>query len=211
MYKHILPIIAIILTFGCSSPTSIETTTITSKIGYIDGYPAIKNNGNVTVVVEIPAGDQQKWEVDKHDQHLKWQKEGNTYRTIQYLGYPANYGMIPQTLLPKDQGGDGDPLDVLLLGEPLQRGSVVEAKVIGVLHLSDHGEQDDKLIAIANSSCFKDVENLKQLNANFPGVSTILQTWFVNYKGPDKITSTGFGTAIEAHEILAKAIEAYKR
>ena len=37
-------------------------------------------------------------------------------RIINYLGYPANYGMIPETLLSRNNGGDGDPLDIVVLG-----------------------------------------------------------------------------------------------
>ena len=44
-------------------------------------------------------------------------------REVKYLGYPGNYGMIPRTLLPKELGGDGDPLDVIVLGPAVERGS----------------------------------------------------------------------------------------
>ena len=40
--------------------------------------------------------------------------------------YPHNYGFIPQTLC-----GDGDPLDVLVLGEPLVPGAIVDIRVVG--------------------------------------------------------------------------------
>jgi len=65
--------------------------------------------------------------------------------------------MIPQTLLSKENGGDGDPLDVIILGPSISRGSVVKAHLIGVLKLLDGGEQDDKLIAIIDNSII-DVE-----------------------------------------------------
>ena len=48
--------------------------------------------------------------------------------------------MIPKTLLPVEDGGDGDPLDVLVLGEPLEKGSIVDVRLIGVLSMLDDGE-----------------------------------------------------------------------
>ena len=68
--------------------------------------------------------------------------------------------MISRTLLPKELGGDGDPLDVLVLGRALPRGSVVETKVLGVLKLLDRGEQDDKILAVPKESLLHEVTSL---------------------------------------------------
>ena len=68
--------------------------------------------------------------------------------------------MIPRTLLPKELGGDGDPLDVLVLGRALPRGSVVETKVLGVLKLLDRGEQDDKILAVPKECPLHEVTSL---------------------------------------------------
>ena len=59
-----------------------------------------------------------------------WVWINNKPRIINYLGYPANYGMIPKTLLKKENGGDGDPLDVIVLGPPESKGSIVKCKII---------------------------------------------------------------------------------
>ena len=56
-----------------------------------------------------------------------------TPRIINYGNYPVNYGMIPKTVLPINLGGDGDPLDAIVLGNPLPRGTVLKAKIIGLL------------------------------------------------------------------------------
>ncbi|MBT5549483.1 MAG: hypothetical protein HOJ79_03290 [Nitrospina sp.] len=64
--------------------------------------------------------------------------------------YPLsrNYGMVPQTLLSKEAGGDGNPLGIILLGPPINHDEVATAKLIGALKLKDDGKQDDKLIAV---------------------------------------------------------------
>jgi inorganic pyrophosphatase len=129
---------------------------------------------------------------------------------VDYLGYPGNYGMVPRTLLPKELGGDGDPLDVLVLGPAVPRGAVVRARVIGVLELFDGGEQDDKLLAVLEDTPFADIRDLRELDARFPGVSEIARIWFTNYKGPGVMESRGFGSAERALEILTAAMAAYE-
>jgi inorganic pyrophosphatase len=122
--------------------------TIEGNRNFLTGYKPFFEDGDINVVVEIPAGTLEKWEVDKTDGKMKWEFVDKKPRIINYLGYPGNYGMIPGTLLSKELGGDGDPLDVIVLGPPVERGSIVKCKLIGVLYLLDRGEKDDKLIAI---------------------------------------------------------------
>ena len=173
-------------------------------------YPPTDQAGLATVVVEIPAGSNQKWETDKHSGQPVWDTEQGVPRVVAYLGYPGNYGMIPQTLLPKEQGGDGDPLDVLVLGPAVPRGSVIKARVIGVLKMLDRGEQDDKLIAVAPGSKLGRVESLAQLRRDFPAADQIVELWFTHYKGPGKMQSQGFADVQEAQRILKAAIRAYQ-
>jgi inorganic pyrophosphatase len=130
---------------------------------------------------------------------------------VKYLSYPGNYGMVPRTLLPREEGGDGDPLDVIVLGPTIPRGTVVPVKIIGVLRLFDRGEQDDKLIALPQDDPVMQAESLKQLDEQYPGVLSIIETWFVRYKGAGEMESGGYGNAREAREILYKAIRAFKK
>ena len=57
-----------------------------------------------------------------------WEFKDGKPRIVKYLGYPGNYGMVPKTLLPENLGGDGDPLDVIVLGPQVERGSVIKCK-----------------------------------------------------------------------------------
>lgn len=136
---------------------------------------------------------------------MAWEIKNGKPRVVTYLSYVGNYGMIPRTL-----SGDGDPLDILVLGEAFPRGSIVQAKIIGVLKCLDDGEMDDKLIAVRPDSFFAGIASLKELNEKFPGVTSIIEIWFTNYKGPGKMTVQGFGEADEANRILADAVKNYK-
>jgi len=195
---------------SCNNKDSSSKEVI-SKKNLLTDYPPIDDNANLNVVIEIPTGTIDKWEVNKETGNLKWELRNGKPRKINYLGYPGNYGMIPCTLLPKDLGGDGDPLDVIVLGPSAERGSVVKTQLIGVLRLLDRGEQDDKLIAVMSDSPFDKVTSLQELNQSFTGISTIIETFFTNYKGPNKMKSLGFGNKKEAEKILSSAIEAFKQ
>lgn len=169
------------------------------------------DEGLVNVVIEIPAGTNAKWEVVKSTGKLELEQHNGRPRVVDYLAYPGNYGMVPRTLLPKELGGDGDPLDVIVLGPALERGSVVAVRLIGVLELLDGGEQDDKLIAVQPGSPLGDASSLAELDDRYVGISQILEIWFSNYKGPGKMEAKGFGDPTRASEILEAAISAYSQ
>jgi len=176
----------------------------------INDIQAQNNDGTVNVLVEIPTGTNQKWEVDHFSGHLKWEFENGVPRVVKYLGYPGNYGFIPQTSLPKDLGGDGDPLDILVLGQAVSRGTILKTKIIGVLRMLDRAEQDDKLIAVRKGTPFFEINDLKQLNKEFPGITKIIKTWFQNYKGKNKIKILGTRGKKSAARILKQAMIQFK-
>lgn len=213
--KSIFLIVLLTLS-SCSSNNELEiqTTEITPSdstyLNLLTDVDPMHEDGNVNAIIEIPAGTIQKWEMNKSTGEIEWEIENDKPRSVNYIGYPGNYGMIPKTLLPKEDGGDGDPLDVIVLGSSIHREEIVKCKVIGVLYLEDRGEQDDKLIAVPYFSPMYDVNSIKDLNAEYQGVTKIIETWFTNYKGPDKMKSNGFGEKSEALLILQKAIEAYQ-
>lgn len=180
------------------------------QVNYLDGYPAMADQGVINMVVEIPAGTNDKWEVEKSNGSLQWEHQDGAPRVVQYLAYPANYGMIPQTVLPSELGGDGDPLDVILLGPRVDRGTVVHARPIGILLLLDDGERDDKILAVQTSGPLSDVVDLEGLESNYPGVQGIIEIWFTSYKGPGRLTSTGFEDAAAAMATVAEASRFYQ-
>lgn len=192
-------------------PNQIDEYTIVGSNNYLTGYQPINKKGLVNVVIEIPTGTIDKWEVEKSTGHLKWEFRDGEPRKVKYLGYPGNYGMIPQTLLPKELGGDGDPLDVIVLGKAVERGTVLKTKIIGMLKLLDRGDQDDKLIAVMEDSPFYEVNNLTELDSIFNGSTTIIETFFANYKGVGKMKPLGWANEKETKIVLDFSIEEFKK
>jgi len=184
--------------------------TLKGEQNYLTDIDPLCPDGDVNVVVEIPTGTLEKWELEKSSGDLKLQFIDGKPRIINYIGFPGNYGMVPQTLLPRELGGDGDPLDVIVLGPAVERGSVIKCKLIGVLEMLDEDEQDDKLIAVATGSSMYAIDNLQELNANHRGITEILELWFTNYEGPGIVKIRGYKDEVRAREILEAAIKAYK-
>lgn len=188
---------------------AVDERTISGDAHFCDGYAAINHDSTVNVVVEIPTGTTQKWEVDKETGMLQWELQDGTLRVVRYLGYPGNYGMVPRTLLDAKHGGDGDPLDVVVLGEAVPRGTVLKVRVIGLVQMVDNGEQDDKIIAVVPGAAFGELQSAEELDSAYAGVSTILATWFANYKGAGRIRVRGFVGRDSARAVLNAATAAY--
>ena len=91
------------------------------------------------VVIEIPKGSRNKYEVDHDTGRVKLDRYLYTA-----MGYPTDYGFIENTL-----GEDGDPLDALvLLPEPLFPGCLVEARPVGMFQMTDEAGGDDKVLCV---------------------------------------------------------------
>jgi len=179
---------------------------LSSGLNYLRDIEPINSDGTVNVVVEIPTGTNEKWEVSKETGDIEWEFKKGKPRIVKFLGYPTNYGMIPRTLLSKDKGGDGDPLDVILIGSYIPRGNIVSGKVIGVLKMLDGGEIDDKLLMIQKDSPLYKANSVEELKEEFPGALSIIEKWFESYKGPGEIKTNGYGSVFEAENVLNQAI-----
>ncbi|MSR64122.1 MAG: inorganic diphosphatase [Planctomycetes bacterium] len=181
-----------------------DNLTLRSPKNFLRDYPSRADGGLVNAVVEIPAGACEKWEV-KSDGVMRWDMKDDKPRHVKYLGYPCNYGMVPRTCLGRELGGDGDPLDMLVLGPALPRGTVVAVQVLGLIRLIDAGAKDDKLIAVPMGSPLAKATSVAQLDELFPGVTAILRTWFENYKSKGALQCQGFGTPEDAQALLGAA------
>jgi inorganic pyrophosphatase len=169
----------------------------------------VNADGSVNDVIEIPAGTNAKWEVAKTGDAIEWEMQDGKPRVVSYLAYPGNYGMVPGTRLTRQAGGDGDPLDVLVLGAAAARGSVQPVRIVALLKLLDDGERDDKLIAVPLAGPLSDVRDLEDLLARYPGITAIIETWFLHYKGPGRIESGGWADASTGLQVLDETVDAF--
>lgn len=114
----------------------------------------------ITAVIEIPQGGINKYEYDK-DLHV-FRLDRNLYSPVHY---PGDYGFIPQTV-----AEDGDPLDILILGDaPTFPGCIYEARAIGLFEMLDQGTRDEKVLAYAiGNPRFSSVENYTEVEPHIP-------------------------------------------
>ena len=195
-----------------SQSFSLESKIIGKK-NFFHEYNAFNNDGTINVIVEIPAGDNDKWELWKKDGSIRWEFQNNSFRKIKYLPYISNYGFVPQTLFSKEIGGDGDPVDVILLGERFERGSVIKGKILGLINMKDEGRLDSKIVAVnQNSFVFNSsiLNNFDDLSVNYPGALEIIEIWFQNYKLNNNIIINGYGSVKDAKNLISKSAEPYK-
>ena len=152
------------------------------------------------VIIEIPRGSRNKYELDKATGLLKVDRV--LYSAVHY---PANYGFIPRTYC-----DDGDPLDVLVLGqEPVHPLAMVWARAIGALTMSDDKGGDDKIIAIhVNDPAVADYQDIAQLPRH---TLAELKRFFQDYKILEKkeVIVDDMVHAVHAARIVADAIALY--
>jgi inorganic pyrophosphatase len=163
--------------------------------------PGAKAPDVVYAVVEIPRGSRNKYEYDKHLGVITLSRV-----LFSPMHYPGDYGFIPQTC-----GDDHDPLDVLVMvTEPSFPGCVIEARPIGVFHMEDRGEEDDKILAVPDADpLFGEYHCIKDVPSHF---LTEVSHFFETYKQLEGIlvTAKGWEDAKEARKCIQRAVQSYR-
>lgn len=125
--------------------SSFNGKKLTFQTGSKKGYymknltPGKNPPEDIHVFIEIPEGSLIKYELDKDSGYIFVDRFAFTT-----MGYPANYGFVPNTL-----SGDGDPVDVLVLSvRPVHPGTIIPAIPIGLLEMEDESGIDAKVIAV---------------------------------------------------------------
>ncbi len=153
------------------------------------------------VVIEVPRGGTVKYELDKKTGLLRVDRV--LYSAVYY---PANYGFIPRTL-----GGDGDPLDVLvLMDEPVAPLSVLRARAIGMLPMVDDAGDDEKIIAVCvDDPRFEEYRTLEDLPEHR---RRQIERFFLDYKTLEggTVATGSYVDRIEAIRIIEEAVVRYK-
>lgn len=190
----------------------IDDYTLQGSVDFVSGIETGDADGNINVVIEIPKGTKGKWEVSGDDPtKIIWEFKKGKPRTVEHNGgYPANYGTVPQTAMPAEFGGDGEPLDVVVLGDVLPRGEIVKVKILGIMNLQEGDEFDGKLLAAVIGSKEAKANTWEELNSMIPKSVDTVSDWFSGYKGPGEIELTGIGSAEQAMEIVSASASAYQ-
>lgn len=172
-----------------------------------DNIPAGKDLPNdVYVAIEIPAHSAPiKYEIDKDMGALLVDRFMATP-----MFYPANYGFIPHTL-----ADDGDALDALVVTPcPVQPGSIIRARPVGILNMTDEAGEDAKLVCVPHhtlSSLYDDVQEVTDLPEL---LRQQIAHFFENYKDLEKgkwVKVESWEGAEAARKAIEKAAAAYAK
>ena len=168
--------------------------------------PSFAPNGHLQAVIEIPAGTNTKYEYNKHLFQFQPDLRNDEPRRVDFMSYPLNYGFIPSTRMDKERGGDGDPLDVLVLAEHLPTGSVLEVQPIGLLLLKDTGELDHKVLAIPVDPSKRIIRatNWEEFQRDYSAIRHIIEIFFLYYDGLGTMLLMGWGDEKAAKEEVKK-------
>jgi inorganic pyrophosphatase len=127
----------------------------------------------INVLIEIPKSSLVKYEIDKDTGVLVVDRFIYTA-----MGYPFNYGYLPNT-----KSKDGDAVDVMVVSTyPVQAGSLLPSRVIGMLEMEDEAGIDNKIIAVPTKKVdpfYASIQDLSDLNE---ATKNLIKHFFENYK-----------------------------
>jgi len=153
------------------------------------------------VIVEIPRGSRNKYEVDHETGRVFLDRY--LFTTFQY---PTDYGFFEHTL-----GLDGDPVDALiLLDAPTFPGVGISVRPVAVFNMTDDGGSDAKVICVQAKdprwSHIQDIDDIPEFTKKE------IEHFFTHYKDlePGKwVKVDGWGDAAEAEAVVQAGLAAY--
>ena len=157
----------------------------------------------VNTIIELNSNTINKYELITETGHLKLDRVGYSS-----LAYPFAYGCIPRTW---DE--DGDPLDIEIISvsEPLIPGSIVEARIIGVMKFDDGGEVDDKIIAVlSDDKRVNHIKTFEDLGEHWLKETTYYWEHYKDLKKPGTCNVNGFFGLQEALKTIEDCEFRYK-
>lgn len=156
----------------------------------------------INVIIEIPKGSKNKYEIDKETGMIALDRAMHTSQD-----YPFDYGFVPQT-----HWDDGDALDVVLLTTfPLAPSILVKARPVAIMHMVDGGDADEKIIAVPKDDPrWDEVKDLSDVNKH---TLKEIEHFFLTYKKLQNksVEVNGFEGADKAKEAIVRSIELYKQ
>lgn len=171
----------------------------------LDRVPAGDNlPDEFNVIIEIPMNsDPVKYEVDEETGCVFVDRV-----MLTAMHYPCNYGYIPQTI-----SDDGDPVDVLVLAPfPVQPGTVIRCRAIGVLQMEDESGGDAKLLAVPVSKIYPAYRNVQSYKDLEPEETRRIQHFFEHYKDLEEgkwVKVQGWADVEAAHEEIRSSARRY--
>jgi len=154
----------------------------------------------VRAIIEIPKGSVNKYEYDGETGLFRLDRA-----LYSPMHYPGDYGFIPGTL-----ADDGDPLDIMVLvDEPSFTGCLMEARPVGLLHMVDEKENDEKVLAVPTRNPRYD--SIHTVDQVFPHIRREIEYFFSIYKELQgaKTKMEGWGGPKDVRRVITASRQSY--
>lgn len=155
----------------------------------------------INVIIEIPKGSKNKYEIDKETGLIMLDRALHTAQD-----YPFDYGFMPQS-----HWEDGDPLDVVVLTTyALAPGILVKVRPVAIVNMIDDGESDAKIIAVPEKDPrWDEVQDIGDINKH---TLKEIEHFFITYKQIQNkpVSINGIDGKDKAIEAILKSQELYK-
>ncbi len=176
------------------------------KLALVDILKAGKNPPEeINVVIEIPKGSNIKYEIDEESGAVFVDR-----KLFTAMFYPCNYGFVPQT-----EEKDGDPVDVLVLGnDPVVPAAVIKSNPVGVLITEDEEGQDAKVVAVPVSKVDPSFSNVNDIDSVPTHIKDQIKHFFEHYKELEKgkyVKVAGWENKDSAKKKISEAMQRYKK
>jgi len=156
----------------------------------------------INVIIEVPRGSHNKYEIDKDMGLIKFDRANYSAAP-----FPVDYGFAPQTLW-----DDGDALDVMVLTTfPIPSGILVPVRPVALMEMIDTGDSDFKIVSVpVKDKRWDDVKDLDDINKhNLKEYKHFFET-YKQLKG-DEVVVNGFKGKKEAVVAIKKSIDLYNK
>jgi inorganic pyrophosphatase len=136
------------------------------------------------VVVE-PAGTATPLQYNAKTGAFEPEQEAGHDRLVRFLPFPANHGFIPGTLLDSARGGNGQPLEMMLLSPVCTTGTLLEVQPLALVTGSYNNRRIPMIIAVPAKPSERtlDANNLEQFEKRYPAAKQIISLWLRNAEG----------------------------
>ena len=156
----------------------------------------------INVIIEIPKGSKNKYEIDKETGLIALDRASHTSQD-----FPFDYGFMPQS-----HWEDGDPLDVVVLATyPLAPGILVKVRPVAIMNMIDDGDSDAKIIAVPEKDPrWDEVQDIQNINKH---TLKEIEHFYKTYKQLQnkEVVVQGFEGKAAAHAAILKSQELYRQ
>jgi len=170
--------------------------------------PATSAGGNLQAVIECPAGS--NLTIFYCQSHRRFHVEMNeeNEKKVDYLPFPVNHGFVPSTLFSREEGAEGKMVDILVICDRLETGTVLEVIPLGIMILKDEAETFYQVISIpANlSGQVITASSLTELNLKYPSITGIIGEWYTHSDKSRNLTLLGWEDEQVARQFVDKWI-----